>query len=187
MKRFKRYLAFLLFFIVMFSFCFLHSSARVHGGYYYYSLYDDRLVRPFHHLNGTIDSHLVVSATTFNARETDLVCKTTAINDYYGSVLDYFYTTAAYVSLQVELESGEIIYTDSVVKCYDSFCVTAEISAISMSDYKTDDVIKQFQSVHMIYNNLAFLDNKYIEGKNWVDTAFVDKHEKKPIERRVLN
>ncbi len=177
MKAYKRISAFLLSLVVLLSFCFQSSSAKVNKKNASYELLNaKKITRSFKYADFTENSYASASATTYQAAESDLKCASCAVNEHYGSIFDNLYVTAAYVSLTVELESGKSYFSDRVVSFASSTSVTAELEASTLGDYKSDDVIENFKSVHQVYHYLPKYRIEFHNKDLAVQTIIIEKH-----------
>lgn len=182
----------LLFLTMLCSFCLQCFGAEItYVEIYLYFDYikQDQKTRRFRDFqNGSrdtyVDSYAVISATSDQASERDLTAATCAANEDFGSEYDYLYMTAAYVSMSLELESGETLFLETAERGTAEAYVTAEISSYSIEGFDQNDKIKDFETRHMTYNRMQKYQVEYDHGQVWKEIIIFEPSEKTAIERR---
>lgn len=192
MKIIKQILSFLLFLAMLFSFCFQCFGANityVEVYPYFDYLKQEKKARSFRDLQSGardvyVDSYAVISATSDQASERDLTAATCAANEYFGSEYDHLYITAAYVSMSLELESGETLFFEIAKRGTAEAYITAEISSYSIEGFDQNDKIKDFETRHMTYNRMQQNQIENDLGQIWKEIIIFGPPEKTAIERR---
>lgn len=131
-----------------------------------------------------LNSYAVISATSDQASERDLTAATYAVNEHFGSEYDHLYMTAAYVSMSLELESGETLFFETAARSTAKDYVTAEISSYSLEGFDQNDKIKDFETRHMTYNRIHKYQIEYDHGQVWRETIVFSPPPRIIIERR---
>lgn len=131
------------------------------------------------------DSYAMISNTSDTEAFEGIECSTCAVNEFTDSIYDHLYLTAAYVSLSIALESGETLFAEKAVRCEGDSCVLAEVSATDMNGFDQNDVIKDFESHHMIYNRMPKYSIEFDHGKVWIETIIFEAPEETSARGRV--
>ena len=128
----------------------------------------------------------VASYATCNAfvgavAEKDIKCITCSISDHYDSIYSQLYSNTAYVSLLLEIESGEVLYLEQYENDNSVYCATAELSTDIVDDLDPDDVIIDFQSVHMIFQHIPKYRVEFNPSQAWKSSVVFEKYNKDPM------
>lgn len=160
MKKIKRFMSVLLSVALMLLLCMQFVGAEIVTERYYVLYPTVNSVQPYFRIDGVqCNSYARAAATVYDAENCDLTLRTYVYNEYKGSAFEADYEMVAYVSVEVELNSGVSGYESQYVVCpYGANGVTAMLYGTSSVDYDSEDIVTTFASMHMMYMGSRYFD-----------------------------